>query len=317
MILVSPPSVVSVETLKVYFCGYELIVLNVSLGIRRRGMTIEALKQYIIMQGASQNILTLEWDKLWALNKKVIDPIAPRHVAIVKDGLVKCKVNGAPSKPVVEDKLKHKKNPDLGMKKTTFSKTILLEQEDASSFELNEEFTLMDWGNAFVRDIKKDENGKVTSLELDLHLEGDFKKTKKKVTWLSYGDELNDVVLCDFDYLLTKKKLEEGDDVTDYITPVTEFKIPAYADANVKDLKRGDIIQFERKGYYIVDVVETDSAPAKFIHIPDGKATSMASKAEDNKGTASPAKNVSAPTSFPKKALKVAADVKAKVLGSN
>jgi glutamyl-tRNA synthetase len=272
----------------------SLRLLNL-LGIRRRGMTIEALKQYIIMQGASQNILTLEWDKLWALNKKVIDPIAPRHTAIAKDDLVKCKVNGAPSQPVVENRPKHKKNPELGNKKTILSDHIILEQEDAASFELNEEITLMDWGNAFVRDIKKDETGKVTSIELELHLEGDFKKTKKKVTWLSYGDELVDVVLYDYDYLLTKKKLEEGDEIVDYITPVTEFKTPAYADANVKDLKHGDIIQFERKGFFCVDAIATDSSPAKLIHVPDGKATSMASKADDNKGATTPAKTQTPP----------------------
>ncbi|KAG2184829.1 hypothetical protein INT43_000742 [Umbelopsis isabellina] len=287
-------------------------------GIRRRGMTIEALKQYIIMQGASQNILTLEWDKLWALNKKIIDPVAPRHTAIVKENVVKCKVIGAPSKPVIEDKPKHKKNPELGNKQTTFSDIILMEQDDVSTFEVNEEITLMDWGNAFVRDIKKDENGNVSSAELELHLEGDFKKTKKKVTWLSYGDEVADIILLDHDYLLTKKKLEEDDEVIDFVTPVSEFKTPSYADANVKNLKHGDIIQLERKGFYIVDAVATGSAPAQLIHIPDGKASSMASKAEDNKGAAAPAaKKASAPTSFPKKALKVASDLTKQVLGTN
>lgn len=54
-------------------------------GIRRRGMTIEALRQYILMQGASQKNLELEWDKIWALNKKVIDPVAPRHTALNLD----------------------------------------------------------------------------------------------------------------------------------------------------------------------------------------------------------------------------------------
>jgi glutamyl-tRNA synthetase len=56
-------------------------------GIRRRGMTIEALKNYILMQGASTNSLLLEWDKVWALNKKVIDPVAPRFVALNKEKL--------------------------------------------------------------------------------------------------------------------------------------------------------------------------------------------------------------------------------------
>lgn len=38
----------------------------------------------MIAQGPSQNIVSLEWDTLWTLNKKVIDPIAPRFWAINK-----------------------------------------------------------------------------------------------------------------------------------------------------------------------------------------------------------------------------------------
>jgi hypothetical protein len=41
---------------------------------------------------------------------------------------------------------------------------------------VGEEITLMNWGNAFVTSAA---NGRA---ELKLHLEGDFKKTKKKVT---------------------------------------------------------------------------------------------------------------------------------------
>ncbi|KAI8150381.1 tRNA synthetases class I, catalytic domain-containing protein [Fennellomyces sp. T-0311] len=249
-------------------------------GIRRRGMTIEALKQYILMQGASQNTLLLEWDKLWALNRKVIDPIAPRHTAVIKDKMVQCKVQGAPATPEVKDTLKHKKNPDIGTKKTTYSSKIVLDQEDAKSLEVGEEITLMDWGNAFVRNVTKDADGNATSVDLELHLEGDFKKTKKKISWLSYGDEIVDVLLVDYDYLITKKKVEEGDSVDELVTPVSEFKTPAVADANVASLKTGDIIQFERKGFYILDQPATDSAPAHFIHIPDGKAASTVSKAD-------------------------------------
>jgi glutamyl-tRNA synthetase len=135
----------------------------------------------------------------------------------------------------------------------------------------------MDWGNAFVRNIQKD-GDIVTSVDLELHLEGDFKKTKKKLTWLSYDEDVVPVTLLDYDYLITKKKVEEGDEVKDLVTPVTEFKVDAIADANVKQLKKGDIIQFERKGYYILDAPATGAAPAQFIQIPDGKAASTVSK---------------------------------------
>jgi glutamyl/glutaminyl-tRNA synthetase len=40
-------------------------------GIMRRGMTLEGLKEFIVSQGASKNTTLQEWDKIWAMNKKV------------------------------------------------------------------------------------------------------------------------------------------------------------------------------------------------------------------------------------------------------
>lgn len=134
----------------------------------------------------------------------------------------------------------------------------------------------MDWGNAIVRSKKTDKSGKISSLEMELHLEGDFRKTKKKVTWLP-TTPLIETTLLDYDYIITKKKLEEDDDVKDFVTPVSEFRELALADENISELRKGDIIQFERKGYYIFDGVS--DGRHEFIHIPDGRAASIASKA--------------------------------------
>ncbi|KAF9013924.1 glutamate-tRNA ligase [Cyathus striatus] len=252
-------------------------------GIRRRGMTVEALTQFMLAQGPSQAVVSLEWDSIWTLNKKIIDPIAPRHWAIVKDKAqysVPVTINGGPSTPEVKSVPKHKKNVDIGEKKTVYTSNILIEQDDAASFDDREEVTLMDWGNAIVKSKTVDASGVVTAIEMDLNLEGDFRKTKKKITWLAQptaAHPLPSVTLIDFDYLITKKKLEENDNVADFITPVTEFKEHAYADANVKDLKKGDIMQFERKGYYIFDK-ESDGV-LEFFRIPDGRAAGIASKA--------------------------------------
>lgn len=138
----------------------------------------------------------------------------------------------------------------------------------------------MDWGNAIVRTKEKGANEKIKSITLDLHLEGDFRKTKKKITWLAQPTSehpLPPVTLVDFDYLITKKKLEENDDVKDFVTPVTEFKELGFADANVLEIKKGDIIQLERKGYFIYD--QEVNGVREFFKIPDGKAAGIASKA--------------------------------------
>jgi len=146
----------------------------------------------------------------------------------------------------------------------------------------------MDWGNAFIRSKQLSASGQVESIEAELYLEGDFKKTSKKIHWLATSSDapLVNVTLIDFDYLITKKKIEDTDDWADYINPITEFKTAALADANVTALKQGDIIQFERKGYYIVDraVSEAENGDMEFILIPDGKATSVALKAKENSG---------------------------------
>lgn len=215
-------------------------------------------------------------------------------------------INGGPASPEVKINPKHKKNPAIGEKKIVYSSTILVEQEDALSFDDQEEvhislpeyvrslislqITLMDWGNAIVRSKTTDASGDITSLEMDLHLEGDFKQTKKKITWLSQPTaehQLVDVTLLDYDYLITKKKLEEGDDVADFVTPNSEFKEDASADPNVTDLKKGDIMQFERKGYFIFDGTSPDGK-LEFIRIPDGKAANLASKAGAGKPAAAP-----------------------------
>ncbi|TFY55086.1 hypothetical protein EVG20_g9451 [Dentipellis fragilis] len=265
-------------------------------GIRRRGMTVEALSQFMLTQGPSQAVVSLEWDSIWALNKKIIDPIAPRFWAIVKDKQVPVTITGGPATPEVKTLPKHKKNPEVGEKKTVYSSSILVEQEDALSFEDNEEITLMDWGNAIVRSKTLDASGAVTAITMELHLDGDFRKTKKKITWLAQPTPehpLLNATLFDYDYIITKKKLEENDDVKDFVTPETEFREEAWADANIQDLKKGDIMQFERKGYYIFDgrvdlaskALSGTSTPAEKEggKIKSGKATPAKSGAQTPK----------------------------------
>lgn len=241
-------------------------------GIRRRGMTIPALREFILKQGPSKAVTMFDWALIWATNKKYIDPVAPRHTTIVDKDIVKATVIGGPDSPYTEEKPKHAKNAAVGMKTVAYSSSIVLEQADAKLFKQDEEITLMNWGNAIVRKISTDASGNVTNLELELHMAGDVKKTEKKVTWLSTDQELVPIELVDFDYLLKKDSLSEEDVLEDVLNYHTEFRDSGVADCNVAHLKVGDIIQFDRKGYYRVDRAFAPGAAAVFFNIPTGKA---------------------------------------------
>ncbi|SMQ53353.1 unnamed protein product [Zymoseptoria tritici ST99CH_3D7] len=250
-------------------------------GIRRRGMTIPALQEFILKTGPSKNINLMDWSAFWATNKKYIDPVAPRYTAVVGENKVTCTVTGAPEAPRTEEKDLHAKNTEVGKKKVVFSKTIILDQEDARSFEQDEEITLMNWGNAIVRKkthslnplnlVKSDGDKMVTELELELHLQGDVKTTKKKVTWLSTDQELVPITLYEFDYLISKDKLEEDDVLEEILNKVTEVKTEALADCNVAALQEDAIVQFDRKGYFRIDKAFKHGEPAVAFQIPTGK----------------------------------------------
>jgi glutamyl-tRNA synthetase len=190
----------------------------------------------------------------------------------VNKNVVKASINNGPATPYTEQKAKHAKNAAVGMKTVAFGSNVLLEQEDVKLFKQDEEITLMNWGNAFVRKITADASGVVTALELELNPGGDVKKTEKKVTWLATeGQELVPVELVDFDYLLNKDSLSEDDKLEDVLNHNTEFRDSAVADGNVSELKVGDIIQFDRKGYFRVDRAAAPGVPAVFFNIPTGK----------------------------------------------
>ena len=65
-------------------------------GIMRRGMTVGAMKQFMLEQGPSKNSNLMEWDKIWAYNKKIIDDVSPRFTAIVKDSASKIVLTNGP-----------------------------------------------------------------------------------------------------------------------------------------------------------------------------------------------------------------------------
>jgi glutamyl-tRNA synthetase len=261
-------------------------------GMLRRGVTVPALKEFILSQGASKRIIDMEWDKFWATNKKHVDPVAPRYTALVKDSLVPVALsNFAPANGAAfETKSNplHPKNAEVGTKALYFTPRLFLEKEDVALMKDGEEITLMKWGNAIIKKIAKDASGAITGVEAELHLEGDVKKTEKKVTWIpDLSGETVTVTMTDFDYLITVPKLDEGDDFQAAINPITKLETTLVGEPALRLMQAGDIIQLERKGFFRCDRAFIDNdRPAVLFAIPDGKQKGLVGLADKIKAAA-------------------------------
>lgn len=240
-------------------------------GMLRRGLRFSALEEFILAQGASKNLNLMDMSKLWALNKATIDPIVPRYTAVAKEGAVIVKLSNGPASQEALTRPRHKKNPDLGTKVVQISNQIYLEPEDANLAFDGEEVTLMDWGNCIFKTVHKNAEGKVTEIEADLNLAGDFKKTKRKLTWLAaIPDSLVPVKLLEYDHLITKPSLSENDNFEDFINNASVHETLCLGDANLRLLQKGDSIQLERRGYFICEKPYFKSEEILLIAIPDG-----------------------------------------------
>ncbi|GJY73127.1 glutamate--tRNA ligase, cytoplasmic, partial [Tanacetum coccineum] len=94
-------------------------------------------------------------------------------------------------------------------------------------------------------------------------------------TWLPEINELAPLTLVEFGYLLKKKKLDKNEDFVDVVNRDSKKEIAAVGDSNMRELKCGDILQLERKGYFRCDVpFISPSKPIVLFAIPDGRQKS-------------------------------------------
>merc|ERR1719265_2366022 len=130
-----------------------------------------------------------------------------------------------------------------------------------------------------------------------LNLEGNVKDTKKKLHWVpNLVDQCTPCVLRELDHLVMKPKIEDDDDLTSLINPNSMVDSLALRDPLLKTLQKGDKIQLERRGYFIVDQPATLPRGTKMIliKIPDGKTKDVSSVGGSGKGAAAAPGNAAA-----------------------
>jgi len=95
-----------------------------------------------------------------------------------------------------------------------------------------------------------------------------------------------------YGYLITTPKLAEGDDFKQWVSPNIMAVTSVLGDPNLRLVPKGDRLQLERRGYFIVEqpyLAFDPSKPMVLIQIPDGHKEDSASQTEGKKkGTNNP-----------------------------
>lgn len=222
----------------------------------------------------------MDWDKLWAFNKKVIDPIAPRYTTVLKDSHVV--VNVINAKEEKAEVAKHPKNADVGQKPVWYAPKIIIDTVDAETIKEGEIVTFINWGNLRITKITKGASG-IEGIDAEMDLDNkDYKKTTK-LTWLALTDEapLVPTVCMYYDNLISKGNLAKDEDFKNFIKADNKKEEVMLGDPELVGLKKGDIIQVQRRGFFICDRVANASEPLVLIFIPDGKETAPTANAAD------------------------------------
>ncbi|XP_071403653.1 bifunctional glutamate/proline--tRNA ligase [Centroberyx affinis] len=265
-------------------------------------MTVEGLKQFIAAQGGSRSVVNMEWDKIWAFNKKVIDPVAPRYTALSSSYVVPVSV--AEAKEQMKEAAKHPKNAEVGMKEVWYGPRVLVEGADAETFSEGEMVTFINWGNLIITKINKGTDGKVLSMEARLNLDNtDFKKTTK-ITWLADTPSapLLPTVCINYQHLISKAVLTKDEDFKQYINKDSKVEERMLGDPCLRNLKKGDIIQLQRRGFYICDQpyepISPNSckeSPCVLLYIPDGHTKEMPTAGSKDKSKSQASSSTPAP----------------------
>ncbi len=217
-------------------------------GVLRKGIRVETLTEFMLEQGPSKRANLMEWEKLWAINKRIIDPICPRYSAVRVEKASRILIENVSKQPEAVTVAMNKLNLPLGDRPLWKSSNILVDFLDADKLiNVGEKVTLMNWGNVLIKTKELQADGSYQMTGQYLAEDKDFKKTNK-ITWLADGTNLLIADLVEYDHLIKQKKVEEDVDFETIVNINSKFVGQYYIDSNIRTLNAGQFLQFQRKG---------------------------------------------------------------------
>ena len=248
-------------------------------GIRRRGYTPEAIRNFCAAIGVSKTNGIIELAMLEHFVREDLNKRALRAMAVLRP--LRVVIDNYPEGQVEElEAVNNPEDPSAGTRKVPFSRVLYIEQDDFREDPPKQFFRLSPGrevrlrGGYFIKCTgvaKDDKTGEVIEVHCTYDPETrsgnapDGRKVKATIHWVSAQHALEAEVRL-YENLFTKEDpndVPEGQEFTANLNPDSlEVLTSAKLEPSLANAKPGDRYQFERLGYFCVD---PDSKPGALV----------------------------------------------------
>ena len=258
-----------------YVSGWDDPRMPTISGLRRRGYTPEAIRIFCDVIGVAKNNTVVDIALLEHCLRDDLNKRAPRRMVVLRP--LKVVIDNYSDGQVEElDAINNPEDMGMGTRKIPFSKVLYIEQDDFREDPPKEFYRLAPGREVRLRyayfvkcvDVVKDDKGNIVELHCtyDPKTRGgdapDGRKVKSTLHWVCAEHCINAEVRL-YDRLFKTADPDEGGNFLANLN-LNSLQIlkNCKLEPSLKNVKVGEIFQFERLGYFCVD---KDSTPDKLI----------------------------------------------------
>ncbi|MCQ6267543.1 glutamine--tRNA ligase/YqeY domain fusion protein [Fictibacillus sp. WQ 8-8] len=253
-----------------YVDGWDDPRMPTISGLRRKGYTPEAIREFVQATGVSKGSGAVDESMLEHFVREDLKMKAPRTMGILNP--LKVVITNYPEGQVeMLDAEINPENPEMGTRQIPFSREIYVEQDDFMENPPKKYFRLFPGNEVrlkhayFIKceDVIKDEDGNVIELHCtyDVETKSGSGFTGRKVKGTLHWVDASQAIPAEFrlyEPLIRDEDLKAADESEDktFIDFVNEDSLTiqeGFIEPNMKDAKPQDKFQFFRHGYFNVD----------------------------------------------------------------
>jgi glutaminyl-tRNA synthetase len=244
-------------------------------GIRRRGVTPEALRAFAIGVGVTKYVSVTDIAVYEHAIREDLNRRALRRLAVLRP--LKVVITNLPEGHTEElDAVNNPEDPAAGTRKIPFSRELFIERDDFMEVAPPKFFRLKPGGEVRLKyayiircdEVVKDAAGQVTELRCTADLESKTggatagRKVKGTIHWVSAPHAFEAECRL-YDRLFTEPEPDkDGRDFRTVLNPKSLEVVNAKCEPGLRDARPAERYQFERLAYFTLD---PDSTPTKLV----------------------------------------------------